>query len=96
MKANDKDSTEIQLTTDGECYHSYARTTEDTAKNKKIKSNVVWFRDSKKLYIERTDERKVKDLYVIDVLHRPRPKLETYKYSMPGDQYVPQSELDNF
>ena len=74
-------------------YYSYARNTDDTTKNKKIKSNIVWFKNSKKLYIERVDERKVKDLFVIDVLTEPRPKLETYKYSMPGDQNVPQSEL---
>ena len=47
----------------------------------------------RKLYVERQDERKVKDLFVIDVLAQPRPKLETYRYSMPGEQFVPQSEL---
>jgi dipeptidyl aminopeptidase/acylaminoacyl peptidase len=93
MKINDKDSIETQLSTDGECFHNYAENPEDTCRNKKIKANVVWFNNSKKLYIERIDERKVKDLYVIDVLAEPRPKLETYKYSMPGDAYVPQTEL---
>jgi dipeptidyl aminopeptidase/acylaminoacyl peptidase len=93
MKINDKDSTETQISTDGECFHSFAENPEDTCRNKKIKANVVWFNNSKKLYIERTDERKVKDLYVIDVLAEPRPKLETYKYSMPGDANVPQTEL---
>jgi dipeptidyl aminopeptidase/acylaminoacyl peptidase len=93
MKTNDKDSVEIQLTTDGECYHNYADNVEDTVKNKRIKSCAVWFKNSRKLYIEKTDERMVKDLYVVDVLSQPRPKLETYKYSMPGDQYVPQTEL---
>lgn len=93
MKANDKDSTEIQLTTDGECFHNYAENTEDTTRNRRMKSSAVWFSNSKKLYIEKSDERKVKDLFVVDVLSEPRPKLETYKYSMPGDEYVPQSEL---
>jgi len=93
MRANDKDSTETQLTTDGECHYSYARNTSDTTRNKKLKANIVWFKNSKKLYIERVDERKVRDLFVIDVLTEPRPKLETYRYSMPGDPYVPQSEL---
>ena len=93
MKINDKDSTETQLSTDGECFHNFAFNPEDTCRNRKIKANVVWFNNSKKLYIERIDERKVKDLYVIDVLAEPRPKLETYKYSMPGDAYVPQTEL---
>ena len=38
----------------------------------------------------------MKDLFVIDVLAQPRPKLETYRYSMPGEEFVPQTELDNF
>ncbi len=93
MKAKDKDSVEIQLTKDGERYYSYASNSEDTTKNKKVKADVHWFKDSRKLYIEKQDERKVKDLFVIDVLAQPRPKLETYRYSMPGEKFVPQSEL---
>ncbi len=95
MRANDNDSVEIQLTTDGERYYSYAsgRNSEDTIKNKKVRTNVQWFRNGKKLYIVRQDQRKVKDLFVIDVLAQPRPKLETYRYSMPGEEFVPQPEL---
>ena len=95
MKAKDKDSVEIQLTTDGERYYSFAggRGSEDTTKNKKLRANVSWFKNEKKIYIIREDERSVKDLFVIDVLAQPRPKLETYRYSMPGDQFVPQPEL---
>jgi dipeptidyl-peptidase 4 len=95
MKAKDKDSVEIQLTTDGERYYSYAGgdKSEDTVKNKKVKANVEWFRNSKKLYIVRNDERKVRDLFVIDALAKPRPKLQTYRYSMPGEEFVPQPEL---
>jgi dipeptidyl aminopeptidase/acylaminoacyl peptidase len=96
MKTKDKDSIEIQLTTDGERYYSYAQNSEDTTKNKKHRANVDWFKNSKKLYVERQDERKVKDLFVIDILAQPRPKLETYRYSMPGEEFVPQSELSIF
>jgi dipeptidyl aminopeptidase/acylaminoacyl peptidase len=98
MKAKDKDSVEIQLTTDGERYYSFAGYggSEDTTKNKKVRAGVRWFKNSKKLYAERQDERKVKDLFVIDVLAQPRPKLETYRYSMPGEEFVPQSELAVF
>lgn len=96
MKAKDKDSVEIQLTTDGERYYSYSGNSEDTSKTKKARANVDWFKNSKKLYAERQDERKVKDLFVVDVLAQPRPKLETYRYSMPGDQFVPQTELKVF
>lgn len=98
MKAKDKDSIEYQYTTDGERYYSYAGFggSEDTTKNKKFRANVDWFKNSKKFIVQRDDERKVKDLFVIDVLAQPRPKLETYRYSMPGDQFVPQTELAIF
>ena len=95
MKAKDKDSVEIQLTTDGERYYSFAGSgnSEDTVRNKKVRANARWFKNEKKLYVIREDERKVKDLFVIDILAQPRPKLETYRYSMPGDEFVPQEEL---
>jgi len=95
MKAGDKDSVEIQFTTDGERYYSFARgrSSEDTTRNKKARVNVRWFKNEKKFYIIREDERKVKDLFVINVLAQPRPELETYRYSMPGEQFVPQPEL---
>ena len=38
--------------------------------------------------------RKVKDLWVINTLSNPRPTLETYRYAMPGEENVPQSEVD--
>lgn len=95
MRAKDKDSIEIQLTEDGERYYSFAsgRNSEDTVLNKKVSTNVRWFKNGKKLYIVRQDQRKVKDLFVIDILAQPRPKLETYRYSMPGEEFVPQPEL---
>jgi len=93
MKAKDKDSIEVQLSTDGERYYSYAANSEDTTKNKKVKANVTWFKNSRKLYVEKQDERKVKDLFVVDVLAQPRPKLQTYRYSLPGEPFVPQTEL---
>ncbi|HSL86292.1 MAG TPA: DPP IV N-terminal domain-containing protein, partial [Bacteroidales bacterium] len=95
MRSGDKDSIEIQLTEDGERYYSFAsgRSSEDTVQNKKVSTNVRWFKNGKKLYIVRQDQRKVKDLFVIDILAQPRPKLETYRYSMPGEEFVPQPEL---
>jgi dipeptidyl aminopeptidase/acylaminoacyl peptidase len=41
----------------------------------------------------REDSRKVKELWVINVLKEPRPELETYKYQMPGEKDAPQDEL---
>lgn len=91
MKAGDKDSVETQLTTDGEQFFSYSYAERDTA-NKRVGARAGWFDDSKKLYVERVDNRKVKDLWVIDILAE-RPKLEEYRYPMAGDKEVGQSEL---
>jgi dipeptidyl-peptidase 4 len=94
MKRNDKDSVGIQLTTDGEKYFSYGmNTNRDTVKNKKGFARVEWFKNGSKIIVEREDERKVLDLFVINSLKKPRPELESYKYSMPGDVYVPQKYI---
>lgn len=91
MKAGDKDSVEIQLTTDGEPFYSYAANERDTS-SKRTWAKAYWFKDSKKFYTVRSDSRKVKDLWVIDIL-ASRPKLEEYRYPMPGDKEVRQYEL---
>jgi len=98
----EKDSTivEHQLTTDGVEYYSYGsggrgETNVDKVKNKdKRKSvSVDWSSDSKKFSMVRTDERSVKDLWVINSVASPRPTLETYKYQMPGEKESPKEEL---
>ncbi len=94
MKCGDKDSTEIQVTTDGEQFYSYAWGERDTT-SKRVRARGTWFKDSKKFYVMRSDNRKVKDLWVINVLSA-RPALEEYRYTMPGDKEVPQYELSVF
>ncbi|MFH0989630.1 MAG: DPP IV N-terminal domain-containing protein [bacterium] len=91
MKANDKDSVEHQITTDGEKYNSYGSQSDDTTKNKRRRASVSWSKDSKKFIFTRTDSRHVSDLWVINSLSNPRPTLETYKYEMPGEKNIPQS-----
>ncbi len=98
MKGDETDTTKFeQLTFDGEDNYGYGSSWwsmgEDTTKNKKSRANVTWFKDNKKFYTTRHDSRKVEDLWVINVLSKPRPTLETYKYAMPGDENVPQGEL---
>jgi dipeptidyl aminopeptidase/acylaminoacyl peptidase len=93
MKAKDKDSVEYQLTTDGEKYYSWQSDSEDTTTTKRLRASGRWFEDNKKFYVDRDDSRKVKDLWVINTLKDPRPELETYRYAMPGDEFVPQNEL---
>ncbi len=57
---------------------------------------IAWSRDSNKFALVRRDARKVKDLWVINALAQPRPTLETYRYAMPGEANIPQSEMHVF
>lgn len=92
MKADDPDSTEYQLTEDGERWYSFQADEGDTTSNEKMRSVARWFEDSEKLYAKRQDSRDVKNLWVINSL-KERPELETYKYAMPGEENVPQDEI---
>ena len=104
-KADDKAIREVQLTTDGEEHYGYARTLNEEDKKELQKDEkdrkdfrapagmVVWSKDSKKIALVRSDERKVADLWVINALADPRPTLETYRYEMPGEENQPQPEL---
>jgi dipeptidyl-peptidase 4 len=129
--ASDTTIVEAQLTTDGEEYHSYARsrqqdqqiqeqqqqqqqqqqqdqqdqqqdqTQQDTMtttdKNARVPAvNIIWSHDSKRFTLIRRDERKVKDLWVINALSSPRPTLETYRYAMPGEENIASQEMHVF
>ncbi|MGW8123787.1 DPP IV N-terminal domain-containing protein [Roseivirga echinicomitans] len=96
MMADDADSVEIQLTDDGEKWYSFASNASDTTTDKRVRARVSWFKDEAKFFVNRSDSRKVEELFVINELANPRPKLEVYKYAMPGDQNVPQEELEIF
>ncbi|HEV3139500.1 MAG TPA: prolyl oligopeptidase family serine peptidase [Vicinamibacterales bacterium] len=64
------------------------------SKNARVPAiQIIWSKDSKKLALVRRDQRKVADLWVIDALAQPRPKLETYRYAMPGEANVTQYEI---
>ena len=68
--------------------------TEVVNKNEmRVRPGATWSPDSKSFAITRTDSRKVKDLFLVNVLAQPRPVLLHYKYSMPGEESVPQQEL---
>jgi len=104
-KADDKAVKEEQLTTDGEEHYSYARDLNEEDKKELQKDEkdrkdfrrpavmVIWSKDSKKIALIRSDERKVADLWVINSLANPRPTLETYRYEMPGEESQPQPEI---
>jgi len=82
----------VQLTKDGEKNYGYGAAAPN-AREKRVRVNATWSPDSKAFSIERFDSRKVKDLYLVNSLAMPRPELVTYKYSMPGDVDVRQTEL---
>jgi dipeptidyl aminopeptidase/acylaminoacyl peptidase len=91
---------EIQLTEDGEEHYSYAvgdrgDTDDEREKNKDKRKavRIVWSKDSSRFALVRNDRRKVGELWVIHATGNKRPKLESYKYDMPGEKNVTQSEL---
>ncbi|MFI3315620.1 MAG: DPP IV N-terminal domain-containing protein, partial [Rikenellaceae bacterium] len=101
-RKNELDSTivEYQITHDGIddfswSGQSYEISNQDLVKQKSKRSgvHVVWAPDSKNFLINRTDNREVKELWVINSLSQPRPTLETYKYHMPGESEAPISHL---
>ena len=98
---NEDDSTivETKLTTDGIEFYSYGDSYNETnverEKNKKKRKPafIYWSPDAKHFAMTRTDQRKVKDLWVINSIAEPRPTLETYKYQMPGEKEAPEDHL---
>jgi dipeptidyl-peptidase-4 len=99
---NEEDSTivEHQLTKDGVKFYPYGingdgENNEENEKNNKKRraAYVMWSPDARHFVLNRTDSRKVKDLWVINNVATGRPTLETYKYQMPGEKEAPVSEI---
>ena len=96
LKKDEKDSTitEIQITTDGVKDFGYGQpyyllNTDTLLNGKRRAAYGVWSPDSRYFATIVTDERNVKDLWVINALANPRPTLESYKYQMPGEKEAP-------
>lgn len=92
--------TKWQLTDDGEEHYSWTRggrgqtnVEREEDKDDRQPVSAVWSKDSSKFAVERADQRKVKDLWVINSIAQPRPTLETYKYDMPGEEHVTQTDI---
>ncbi len=66
---------------------------EGAGRDMRVRPAVVWSPDSRSFAIVRRDQRKVKELFLVNVLAQPRPALLRYKYTMPGEEDVTQSEL---
>ncbi len=63
------------------------------SRDPRVRPNVIWSPDSKAFVVQRNDSRKVKELYLVNVLANPRPTLVSYSYAMPGEENVTQQEL---
>ena len=99
---NEKDSTivENKWTTDGVENYGYGGEGRDenneTKEEKKDDRKGIWgtwSHDSKNFIFQKSDDRKLKDLWVINSVSKKRPTLETYKYHMPGEQEFSKDEL---
>lgn len=99
-KKDEKDSTivEIQLTKDGVEGFGYGipysmLNTDTLCNGKRRRVWGVWSPDSRHFAMTLSDDRAVKELWVINSMAQPRPTLETYKYQMPGEKEAPIEHL---
>jgi dipeptidyl aminopeptidase/acylaminoacyl peptidase len=99
---NEKDSTIIEnkWTNDGVENYGYGGGSRDenneTKEEKKDERKGIfgtWSHDSKNFIFQKSDDRKLKDLWVINSVSKKRPTLETYKYHMPGEEEFSKEEL---
>ena len=99
---NEKDSTIIEnkWTTDGVENYGYGGEGRDenneTKEEKKDERKGIWGTwsyDSKNFIFQKSDDRDLKDLWVINSVSKKRPTLETYKYHMPGEKEFSKEEL---
>lgn len=96
------DVDEIRLTEDGEVWYSWMANNSGRGINDEEKeeewsgrngAGIVWSKDSRRFATVREDQREVGMLWVIHNTGHERPELESYKYDMPGEEDVTQSEL---
>lgn len=100
-----KEAEAKQLTTDGEEDYGFgvggqqSRRTDGTVEKpqppteRKTRPSVTWSKDSKRFTATRTDRRGMKELFLVDSIAQPRPALERYRYSMPGEDGIAKDEL---
>ncbi|MEO6949982.1 MAG: DPP IV N-terminal domain-containing protein, partial [Ginsengibacter sp.] len=100
---DEKDSSivEHQFTKDGIKDYAwggddYSFTTGDTVLDKRKGVRILWSPDGKKFILSRKDNRDINDLWVIHSVGTGRPKLETYKYQLPGEKDSTRQELHIF
>ena len=88
-----QDTIPVQLTTDGEPNYTFNREDEGMMEGRFGAESAHWIPGSHRFYAVREDNRKVRDLWLINSLSTPYPTLKTYKAELAGDKYVTQYEL---
>ncbi len=63
------------------------------AANRPSRPVVSWSPDSKAFHLTRTDNRGVRNMYLVRSLTEPRPTLMQYAYPMPGEDSIPKPEI---
>jgi dipeptidyl aminopeptidase/acylaminoacyl peptidase len=93
---------EFRITEDGESYYDYATSPETnthaiTHRIQKIipKPIALWSPNSKKIITHKLDQRKVKELFLLENVPKDsqRPNVHSYRMSFSGDENLPLSEL---
>ncbi len=100
LRKDPKDSTVVEhrLTSDGTAdfsYSWYEDSVEQVDSTQRYGVALYWSPDSRRFAVVRNDVSRLKNLWVIDVLSEPRPKLQSYKYQMPGEE-SPAAHLELF
>jgi dipeptidyl aminopeptidase/acylaminoacyl peptidase len=99
---DDVEVAETRLTTDGEAFYSYAadasgrgetNVSSEENRNDRKRAAISWAKDSRRFALVRRDQREVGELWVVHVTGDDRPELESYRYDMPGEEKVTQSEI---
>ena len=90
LMEDEKDSTVVEhrLTFDGSRQVSYgARNygSDELDTTKRLRAGATWSPDSRHFLFQKSDMSNIDELWVINSTASPRPKLETYKYQMPGE-----------
>ena len=88
-----QDTIPVQLTTDGEPNYTFNREDEGKLEGRFGAESTHWIPGSHRFYAVREDNRKVRDLWLINSLSTPYPTLKTYKAELAGDKHVTQYEL---
>lgn len=86
-----KTKEEFQLTKDGCVDFSYSSNEKVNSKHA-LEAKSVWLGNTSRFYVLREDNRGLRETYILNSM-TDKPKVEKYRFVMPGDKKMPQYEL---